>query len=394
MSSLPDSLQKKRSNAALLLVALGAASILGLGACSKSESPAGDAKARAATPVTVTQAISGAIETIESTLGTLETPNDPKLAAEVAGRVASLRVKSGQAVKKGQLLAEIDATDAGLLQSADAAEVARLKTLLEQQERVVKRQTDLVARNFVSRNALDDAVAQRDALKNQLAALEARAGISSRNVGKARLTAPLDGTIDEVLVATGDYVKLGDPLLRLVTHAGLRAHLPFAENSATRLKRGQIVRLFSPALGSTPITGTLEDIRPQIGESNRSVVAIVRFPADERLRAGGSVSAEVVIDRRAEAVLVPEQAVVLRPAGRVVYLIEDGKAVQRAVQTGAREGGKVEILSGLTAGETVALDGAGFLSNGFAVTVQEAKKAGTGGKPSPAEKPAAAAPGK
>jgi len=69
--------------------------------------------------------------------------------------------------------------------------------------------------------------------------------------------------------------------------------------------------------------------------------------------------------------MVPEQSVVLRPAGKVVYAVVDGKAEQRLVQTGGKQAGLVEIVSGLKAGEVVALDGAGFLTNGAAVNVQD-----------------------
>lgn len=370
---------RKSSEVAALILALLAGSFAG---CARDETPAAtrpDPKTRAATPVTVTQAVAGAIETVEHTLGTLEALDDPKLAAEVAGHVARLHVKPGQRVRKGLLLAELDPTDSRLQQDADAAETARLKSLLDQQERLISRQSDLVARNFVSRNALDDATAQRDALKNQLAASQARAALSARSVGKTQVLAPGDGQVDELLVAVGDYIKLGDPLLRLVGHASLRANLPFAEAAASRLKRGQTVRLSAPALGGDKLEGQIEELRPLIGEGSRALLAIARFSPDARLRAGGSVNAEVVIGRRADAVLVPEQSLVLRPAGRVVYLVADGKAVQRAVDTGARERGKVEILKGLQAGETVVLDGAGFLSNGFPVAVQAPKKPGAAG---------------
>jgi multidrug efflux pump subunit AcrA (membrane-fusion protein) len=94
----------------------------------------------------------------------------------------------------------------------------------------------------------------------------------------------------------------------------------------------------------------------------------------------------VIISARAEALTVPEQSVVLRPAGKVVYVITelDGqkKAQQKVVKAGAKRGGRVEILDGLAGGETIALDGAGFLTNGATVAVKEAAKAG-GGSDSP-----------
>jgi hypothetical protein len=82
----------------------------------------------------------------------------------------------------------------------------------------------------------------------------------------------------------------------------------------------------------------------------------------------------VITGRNENAVVVPEQSVVLRPAGKVVYLIADGKAKQQAVQVGSKQRGLVEISSGLKGGETVALDGAGFLSDGAVVNVREMPK--------------------
>jgi len=91
---------------------------------------------------------------------------------------------------------------------------------------------------------------------------------------------------------------------------------------------------------------------------------------------GASVNASVVTGRQEGAIVVPEQSLVLRPAGRVVYAIVDGKAQQRLVEVGGKQAGMVEIIKGVQAGETVALDGAGFLTDGAGVAVKQA-----GGKP-------------
>jgi multidrug efflux pump subunit AcrA (membrane-fusion protein) len=111
---------------------------------------------------------------------------------------------------------------------------------------------------------------------------------------------------------------------------------------------------------------------------------IVKFDSDGKFRGGGTVNAQVVTGRKENAVVVPEQSVVLRPAGKVVYLVEDGKAIQRIVETGIRKDGFIEILSGLSGGETVVADGAGFLTNNAPVAVARPR----GEKPiaAPAEK--------
>lgn len=365
-----------RRGALLLTVALLVA------AC--GEKPA-EKKGAPPTLITVTEAKAVALEVSERTLGTLESVNDPKIGAEIAGKVIEIAVRAGEAVSRGQLLAQIDPTDAGHQANADNAEIARLQALLGQQERVVARQSELVQKNFISKNALDDAVAQRDALKSQLASAQARAGLSRNNVEKTRVIAPFAGVIEEQLVAVGDYVKLGDPLFRLVSNTRLRAHLPFPESAAPRLKVGLPVRIVSPLVPGGSIDAVVEDIRPTVGESNRAIDVIARLDNQGALKAGGSLDAAVVTGQKERAVVVPEQSVVLRPAGKVVYLIADGKAKQQVVEVGSKQRGLIEITAGLQGGETVALDGAGFLSNGATVNVKEMPK--TAASPAGEKKP-------
>ena len=95
---------------------------------------------------------------------------------------------------------------------------------------------------------------------------------------------------------------------------------------------------------------------------------------DGAFRGGGSVNARVILSVRENALMVPEQAVVLRPAGKVVYVVKDRRVAQRVVETGLRQDGLQEITKGLAAGEVIATDGAGFLSDGAAVTLAEARK--------------------
>lgn len=326
------------------------------------------------TLITVTQVKSGAFEVTEDTLGSLEAVNDPKIGAEVAGKVIKVLAFSGKTVKQGETLAVIDASDFLLQNQAEQAEVQRLEALLAQQDRLVERQQSLVAKGFLSQNAADDARAQRVALSAQLASAQARAGIGKRSVGKTTVTAPFAGVIESQLIAPGDYVKLGDPLFQLISNQRLRAHLPFPESAAPRLARGQLVRITSPQAPGKVFTAKIADIRPLIAESSRAVDVIVDLDNDGTLKAGGSVNASVRIAAKAAALVVPEQSVVLRPAGKVVYAIveTEGKrtAQQRIVQAGAKKGGVVEILAGLKEGEIVAQDGAGFLTNGAVVSIK------------------------
>jgi RND family efflux transporter MFP subunit len=310
------------------------------------------------------------LEIYEEVVGSLENVQDPKIAAEVAGRVTRVLAFTGKKVKQGELLAEIDSGDFEIQSRGDAAEIKRLQALLANQERIVERQQKLVGQGFISQNALDEALAQRAVLREQLSAARARAESTGRSLGKTKVVAPIDGEIETQVVAPGDYVKVGDPLFTVVGTQRMRAHLLFPESASSRIRPGLKVRLESPAAPGRPIESTIEEIKPTVSAGNRALDAIVRFDTDDgAFRGGGSVNARVVIEVKNDALMVPEQSVVLRPAGKVVYVVANGRAAQRLVETGLKQDGLQEVLKGLAPGELIATDGAGFLSDGAAVTV-------------------------
>lgn len=366
-------------------IALIAAS-LALGACERKVEEK-KSSGRPATLITTTQAKAGTLVITEETLGTLEALIDPKIGAEIPGKVVRVLAGAGKTVRKGDVLAIIDDADIALQHRADTAERSRVEALLAQQERVVERQQQLVQKGFISQNAADDARAQRDALREQLAAARARGELSLRNQGKARVVAPFDGVVETQIASAGDYVKVGDPLFQLVSSRKLRAHLPFPESAAPRLKKGQAVLLTSPQVPGSEINGVVSEIKPVVSETGRALDVLVDIENTAGFRPGGTVNAAVVVARREEAILVPEQSVVLRPAGKIVYVIAEGKAIQHIVEVGARRAGMVEIVKGLPAGAVVALDGAGFLTHNAAVSVQERGKPAAPGKPGESQPP-------
>jgi membrane fusion protein, multidrug efflux system len=283
---------------------------------------------------------------------------------------------TGKKVKKGEVLAEIDAVDFEIQSRGDKAEIGRLTSLLDQQQRVVERQQKLVGQGFISQNALDDALAQRNALREQLVAARTRAEATGRSMTKSKVVAPVDGEIETQVVAVGDYVKLGDPLFKLVGMQELRAHLLLPESAATRIHTGLKVVLSSPAAPERLIEARIDEIKPTVGANNRALDAIVKFRGDGNLfRGGGTVNARIVTRSLEGALMVPEQSVVLRPAGKVVYAVQEGIARQRVVETGLRQNGFQEITKGLAAGETIASDGAGFLTDGAAVSLPKPRAA-------------------
>jgi len=159
----------------------------------------------------------------------------------------------------------------------------------------------------------------------------------------------------------------------------LRVHLLLPEAAATRIKPGLKVVLSPPAAPEQLLEARIDEIKPTLGVNNRAIDAIVKISGVGTVfRGGGTVNARIVTNSLDSALMVPEQSVVLRPAGKVVYALEGNVARQRIVETGMRQDGLQQIVKGVTAGETVAADGAGFLTDGAAVTVRTPRGADKG----------------
>lgn len=151
--------------------------------------------------------------------------------------------------------------------------------------------------------------------------------------------------------------------------------LPFPEHVARQLHIGQNVRLTSFDDPNKSVTARVKEIRPALNSSTQTMDVIAELPARQEWYSVGSVRGEVVVAVHQGATVVPEQAVVLRPAGAVVYIPQDGVVRERPVIPGAQRNGEIEIQSGLKAGETVVVDGASMLSEGAKIKVRDAQAA-------------------
>ncbi|MEY4729437.1 MAG: hypothetical protein RL020_595 [Pseudomonadota bacterium] len=336
----------------------------------KTEAPK---KATQGIVVTTALAETRDIKLVEKTIGEVDSPSSPQVSAEISGRITEVFFNLGDPVKAGQVMVKLDPTDLGSSRSSADADVQRLEALLANQKKVVERNRELLAQNFISPLRVEELESQLAALEQQLRGARAQGDIARRNVGKSSVFAPATGRIEQKQVSKGDYVTPGKLLFQIATSELLRVRLPFPETVAAKIQPGQAVKLISPLSPDKPIEAKVEEIRALVGTSNRSIEAIIKFRNPGEWRAGASVNGEVIVGERNGATTVPAISVVLRPAGKVIYVVNDGKAEQRMVDVGVRQDGYVEILSGVKSGESVVLDGAGFLTDKALVLVQAAQ---------------------
>lgn len=160
--------------------------------------------------------------------------------------------------------------------------------------------------------------------------------------------------------------------------------LPFPVRVARQLHTGQEVVLSSFDNPNRRAMAHIRQIRPALDSTTQSMEVIAELPGGREWYSMGSVRGEVVLGVHRGAMVIPEQAVVLRPGSdplastTVVYAVNNGVANERLIQTGMSRDGEVEVLSGLKPGETIVIDGASQLSEGAKVRLREATAQTTG----------------
>jgi membrane fusion protein (multidrug efflux system) len=311
--------------------------------------------------ITTSKAILTTFEDKETAIGSIKGIIDPTIAAEISGAVVKLFVRTGSVLKKGELLAEIENKDYIYQQELSQAEVRKLKTRLANQEKNYQRNLSLVEKKFISPNALDAIIAEKKETFEDLKIARTKKNIANSNFEKTKIYAPISGRVEKQIVSIGDFLKVGDPIFQIINNKKLRAHIPFPERLASKLKSGTPIRLKSPT-SPKEITVKIAELKPKLMSDSRSVDVIADIVNLPDWQPGASVKGTVVFSSR-QGISVPEQSVVLRPAGHVVYVVINDKVEQRKVEIGINQNGVIEIISGLKENEIIALDGAGYLTD-------------------------------
>ena len=305
----------------------------------------------------------------ESVMGMIYSRASPSLAAEVSGRVIEILADIGDEVDKGQVLAKIDPEKYTLQFAQSKAEMARLSALLINQELDLKRAEQLFKDSLVSEEMIDRTRAEYNALKEQINAAEAQLNNSKRLIEETEIKAPIKSKVSAKNIDIGDFVQTGVIVFELIDTENLRVALSFPEYQNLKLKKGLSVYLTTPTSIDQLIETTIKDIKPDINANSRSITAIVDFENPGSWVPGASTQATIILSTVKNALVLPQLSVVRRSNGNVVYLLNENTVLERSVNTGLEKNGLIQITSGLRKGDIVALDGAGFLTNGSVINI-------------------------
>jgi multidrug efflux system membrane fusion protein len=293
--------------------------------------------------------------------GVVEAVRQSVVSAQVPGAVVAIDVKVGDVVKAGQVLARIDARAAEQNVAASDAQVQSARATLEAATREFDRQQQLFAKSYTSKAALDRAEAQFKATQAQVSAQLAQAGAARAQSGFFVVKAPYGGVIAEVPVMLGDMAMPGRPLLTLYDPAGLRVSASVPQSDLAKIAPGKAAKIEFPGLPAdrqwvVPVRLT---VLPTADPGTHTAQIRLDLPATVGNLAPGTFARVWLPMQGAAAprLYVPARAVVRRAEMTGVYVLDaKGRPVLRQVRLGRAADESVEVLSGVTAGERVALD--------------------------------------
>jgi multidrug efflux system membrane fusion protein len=285
-------------------------------------------------------------------------PNeDVKISALVAGRVMAVSAAEGDAVRQGQVVAEIDPRPfEDQVRQAKAA-LAQATAKLENARLNLPRTERLLERGIAAAKEVEDA-------RTELAASEAGAeeaqvalGTATLQLSRTKVAAPISGIIVKRLVSVGEQVDgtAAQPILEIANldEVELAANLPSGQLSQVRV--GEKVTVVPDAYSSRGFPGVVIAIAPAIDATTNAALARVRVPnAEHLLKIGMFAQARVVVDEHKGALVVPPSAVVRDEAGQAALYVVKGETAERtAVTIGIETPEVTEVASGVSEGQTI-----------------------------------------
>ncbi len=337
----------------------------GASAASQSAGPAGAANAVTVEAVKVATA---AMPQTITAVGSLRSDESITVRPEVAGRISAILFNEGQRVTKGATLIKLDP-------SINAADVEQARANLKLAKSKFDRAVDLAKSNFISGQAKDEA-------ENNLRVAEASLQLADAKLAKMEIKAPFSGIIGLRVVSIGDYVKEGADVVNLEAIDPLKVDFRVPEIYMKQVQVGQALEVSLDALPGKTYEGKVFAINPLVDATGRSIVIRAQVKnADTALRPGMFARVRLITRDSQDALVIPEQAVVPQGDEQYVFRIVDGKAVRTKIAVGQRRDGKVEILSGLTGGDTVVTAGQMKLREGVAVAIAGNGKSAVAGGP-------------
>jgi RND family efflux transporter MFP subunit len=299
--------------------------------------------------------------------GTVVSRNDAKLAAEVDGRLLEV-ADVGTFASRGDEIAKIEDTTIRLRRDELLAEVERAEARLKYLESEEGRYVRLAESNLTAATKLEETRSDRDVSRSELRVAKSRLAQVEDQLDRTGIKAPFNGIVVERLMMPGERVDVGRNVVRMVDqqHLEVIARAPLEYYSFVRA--GQQLKLRT---GSVLTSGTVRTV-VAVGSENTHQFELRLDIESNLFPVGQTLRVSIPTSNAREALVVPRDALVLRPEGITLFVVgEDQKAQQLTVTTGIDAGDRIEVMGELKDGDTVIIRGNERLRPGQSVSIME-----------------------
>ncbi len=361
---------------ALAVAVVGLVSGAAYAPAARTRSQSVPASGRPPVTVDVAAVTTGDLTQTIDVVGSLAPRFAADVKSEIAGVVREVYVTEWVPVRKGARLARLDTTEIDASIDAVRSAVVQARVVEARARREHERALQLKQYGLITQQHLDESKSALEATEAASAAAEAQVRAAEARLRKCLLTAPMDGVVASRNVNVGDRAENmggGAPLFRIVDNRTLDLTVSVPSARLGEVRVGQALEFTTDAVAGRTFRGRVMFINPAVDEANRSVkvVAEVANP-DNVLKGGLFARGRIVVSARPGVVQVPVQAlqnwnVAARTAD--VFVVRNGRAERRAVETGTTSGGSVAVASGVATGEQVVTRGAFAVRGGDRVTI-------------------------
>ena len=391
-------------------IALAGVVILTGAGCSKGEKAEAHSRDGAPKAIEAEPVREASVRRAVDVVGTLAAVDEVTISSEADGKVAKILADLGDRVTAGQVLVQLDnekqqytyaqqqaalartlaqygAPDADHLpELEETPDARRANADLVQATQAYDRATELFKRNLISQQALDDAKAALQSkraiynsaiqnaknLRASIQASEATMKLAGRQLRDTQIRAPFDGFVQKRLVNMGELVKTQMPVMAIVRLDPLKVTAEIPEKMAPWIHAGQDVDLKVDAYQDRTFTGKVSRISPAVNTSTRAFPFEALVPNKDAVLKPGTFTRVHIESGKVDAVLtVPYAALQYRYGVNRVFVVTGDKLAIRELSVGERVGDRIEVMSGVKAGERVAITDVDSLSDGVAVTVSK-----------------------